>query len=244
MCIPTYEIGGDYFDYIPIDEDRIAIVIADVSGDGVPAALIMAAFRALLRYNAKLFLNPAKLMQLMNQHVSEFMRKRDFISIFYGILNNKDHSFSYCNCGHNPALHFTSTVTKFLEGGGPSLNLLKDAEFKTFELKLRNNDLILFYTDGVVEVFSKDRKQFGLERLIDIFNSNTDKSPTEIIKKIISSTKEFSSSDFYNDDFTLLLLKRNSSKSHPYKPHFVLTLTIIFFKFDIVNFIYFLRSLK
>lgn len=209
VCIPTYEIGGDYFDYIPIDENRIAIVIADVSGDGVPAALIMAAFRALLRYNAKLFSNPAKLMQLMNEHVAEFMRKRDFISIFYGILNYKDHSFSYCNCGHNPALHFTSTGTKFLEGGGPSLNLLKDAEFKTFELKLGHNEMILFYTDGVVEVFSKDKKQFGLDRLIEIFNYNAEKSPTEIVKMIISSTKEFSSSDFYNDDFTLLALKRN-----------------------------------
>ena len=208
VCIPTYEIGGDYFDYVAIDENRIAIVIADVSGDGVPAALIMAAFRALLRYNAKLFSNPAELMQLMNEHVSEFMRKRDFISIFYGILNYKDHSFSYCNCGHNPALHFTSTGTKLLEGGGPSLNLLRDAEFKTFELKLGNNDLILFYTDGVVEVFSKDRKQFGLDRLIEIFISSAEKSPNEIIKKIISSTKEFSSSEFYKDDFTLLVLKR------------------------------------
>ena len=62
------------------------------------------------------------------------MRKRDFISIFYGILNYIDHSFTYCNCGHNPALHYSSTGTKLLEGGGPSLNLLKDAEFKTLNL--------------------------------------------------------------------------------------------------------------
>jgi len=210
VCIPTYEIGGDYFDYIPIDENRIAIVIADVSGDGVPAALIMAAFRALLRYNAKLFSNPAELMQLMNEHVSEFMRKRDFISIFYGILNYTDHSFVYCNCGHNPALHYSSTGTKLLEGGGPSLNLLKDAEFKTLKLTLGNNDQILFYTDGVVEVFNKDKKQFGLDRLINVFNSNADKSPDDIIKQIISATKDFSSSDFYNDDFTLLVLKKNN----------------------------------
>ena len=209
VCIPTYEIGGDYFDYIPIDENRIAIVIADVSGDGVPAALIMAAFRALLRYNAKLFSDPAKLMHLLNEHVSEFMRKRDFISIFYGILNYRDHSFTYCNCGHNPALHYNSTGTKLLEGGGPSLNLLKEAGFKTVELNLDKCDQILFYTDGVVEVFSTDKKQFGLEKLIETFNSNADKSPGKITKEIISATKNFSSSDFYNDDFTLLVLKRN-----------------------------------
>jgi sigma-B regulation protein RsbU (phosphoserine phosphatase) len=157
VCIPTYEIGGDYFDYIPIDEDRIAIVIADVSGDGVAAALIMAAFRALLRYNAKLFSDPKKLMKLMNEQVPEFMRKRDFISIFYGILNHKIHSFTYCNCGHNPALFWNSDITKLLESSDPSLNLIKYAEFKSFEIHLDKNDQILFYTDGVVEVFSKDK---------------------------------------------------------------------------------------
>ncbi len=210
VCIPTYVIGGDYFDYIPIDEDRIAIVIADVSGDGVPAALIMAAFRALLRYNAKLFSDPVQMMNLMNKQVCEFMRKRDFISIIYGILNHKNHSFVYCNCGHNPALHYSSKTTQLLESDGPSLNLIKDAEFKSSELNLENNDLILFYTDGVIEIFNKDKKQFGLERLIDIFNSNFNRKPNEIIDKIISLTKEFSSSDFYNDDFTMLVLKRNN----------------------------------
>lgn len=210
VCIPTFEIGGDYFDYIPLDKDRIGIVISDVSGDGVPAALIMAAFRALLRYNARLFLDPAKLMKLMNEQVAEFMRKRDFISVFYGILDYKNHTFVYCNCGHNPALHLSSQKIKLLEGGGPSLNLLKEAEFKNSELQLKMNDQILLYTDGVVEVFSKEKKQFGLERLKEIFISGSEKCPKEIIEHIISATKNFSSSDFYKDDFTLLAIKRNN----------------------------------
>jgi sigma-B regulation protein RsbU (phosphoserine phosphatase) len=138
------------------------------------------------------------------------MRKRDFISIFYGILNYKDHSFIYSNCGHNPALHYSSTGTKLLEGGDPSLNLIKDAEFKSFEIHLDKNDQILFYTDGVVEVFSKDKQQYGLNRLINLFETNIVKSPDKMISEIISSTKSFSSSDFYNDDFTLLALKRNN----------------------------------
>ncbi len=209
VCIPTYEIGGDYFDYIALDEDRLAVIVADVSGDGVPAALIMAAFRALLRYNAKLFSDPTKLMELMNEQVSEFMRKRDFISVFYGILNHKTHSFIYCNCGHNPALLWNSNMTKLLEGGNPSLNLVRDPEFKSFEIHLENNDQILFYTDGVVEVFSKDKQQFGLDRLINLFETNIVKSPKKMIDEIISSIKVFSSSDVYSDDFTLLVLKRN-----------------------------------
>jgi sigma-B regulation protein RsbU (phosphoserine phosphatase) len=138
------------------------------------------------------------------------MRKRDFISIFYGMLDHNNNTFCYSNCGHNPALHLSSQKINLLEGSGPSLNLLKDAKFKNFEIQLEKNDQILLYTDGVVEVFNKDKKQFGLERLTDIFKSNIDKSPKEIIDKIISSTKEFSSSNSYSDDFTLLALKRNN----------------------------------
>jgi sigma-B regulation protein RsbU (phosphoserine phosphatase) len=210
VCIPNYEIGGDYFDYIILDKDRLAIVIADVSGDGIPAALIMAAFRALLRYNAKLFNDPSKLMELMNEQVSEFMRKRDFISIFYGVLNLKTHTFSYCNCGHNPPLFFESGKIRYLESCGPSLNLIKNAEYYTNQIELRKNDQIILYTDGVVEVFDKEKNQFGLDRLTNLIRSNLDKSPKEMIDIIIQSTEEFSFSGVYKDDFTLLALNRTN----------------------------------
>ena len=209
ICIPTFEIGGDYFDYIILDENRLAIVVADVSGDGIPAALIMAAFRALLRYNATLFPDPGKLMEIMNDHVSDFMRSRDFISAFYAILNHKTHKLSYCNCGHNPALFCHANQVKLLEKSGPSLNILKNAEFSSNEIDIAENDRILFYTDGAIEVFNKYKEQFGLNRLINIFASMKTESPKEIIEDIILSTKEFNASDFYKDDFTLVALNRN-----------------------------------
>ena len=208
ICIPTYDIGGDYFDYISLDDNRLAILVADVSGDGIPAALIMAAFRALLRYNAKLFSDPAKLMKVMNEHVSEFMRTRDFISVFYAILDHKNHRLIYSNCGHNPSLHLNSSETNLLESTGPSLNLLKDAEFISKEIYIDKNDNILFYTDGVTEVFNEENEQFGLNRLMNLLGANKNQSPDKIIRDIILSTKTFCSSDFYSDDFTLIALKR------------------------------------
>ena len=211
ICIPTFEIGGDYFDYIMLDENRLAIVVADVSGDGIPAALIMAAFRALLRYNAKLFSKPDRLMEIMNAHVSDFMRTRDFISTFYGILDHKSHKLYYCNCGHNPALFCHSDEIKLLEKSGPSLNLLKNAKFRSNEINLAENDIILFYTDGATEVFNEEKEQFGLGRLIKIIGKKKTESPKEIVNDIISSTKIFNASDMYNDDFTLVALKRNNS---------------------------------
>lgn len=210
VCIPTFEIGGDYFDYINLDDNKIAIVISDVSGDGVPAALIMAGLRSLIRNNAKKFDDPAKLMSLMNHFVSEFMRKRDFISIFYAILDFQNHQLTYCNCGHNPAIKFSSGKIEYLEGGGPSLNLLKDASFNSSTIKINPQDLILFYTDGVIEVFNKDKKQFGIELLNKTINQYSDSSPKKIMQAIIKATKDFSQSDSYNDDFTLIVAKRIS----------------------------------
>jgi len=208
ICIPAFEIGGDYFDYINIDENNLGIVVSDVSGDGVPAALIMAAFRALLRYSSKLFLSPSKLMEHMNENVAEFMRKRDFISIFYGVINFKTHTFSYCNCGHNPPLFFESGKINFLESCGPSLNLIKNVEYYTSQIKLGKNDQIILYTDGVVEVFNKEKNQFGLDRLIKLFKSNSNRSPKEIIDIVTQATRDFSYQGVYKDDFTLLVLKK------------------------------------
>jgi phosphoserine phosphatase RsbU/P len=185
--------------------------VADVSGDGIPAALIMAAFRALLRYNAKRFTDPGDLMKLMNELVPEFMRSRDFISIYYGILDYKSHKFKYCNCGHNPSLLWQEDKIRLLEKTGPSLNLLKVADFNTNEIILNNNDLILLYTDGVVEVFDKSGEQFGLSGLNKVFEKHSTKTPVELIENITFSTREFNSSDIYNDDFTLLVLKRNDT---------------------------------
>lgn len=210
ICMPTYDIGGDYYDYIHLGDDKLAVMVADVSGDGIPAALIMAAFRALLRYNARLFSDPAELMKLLNGHVSEFMRPRDFISVFYGILDHKNHSMIYSNCGHNPSLHVGNTGIKLLEGTGPSLNLIKDAQFTSNEIPVLPGESVLLYTDGVVEVFNESKDQFGLERLKDQLKENKTDVPENIIRKIILSTKEFCATDFYSDDFTLLLLKRTA----------------------------------
>ncbi|MDH3268617.1 MAG: GAF domain-containing protein, partial [Ignavibacteria bacterium] len=92
ICIPTYEIGGDYYDYIQLDNNNLAIVIADVSGDGIPAALIMSAFRALLHSQIKADNNPSEIMSVLNQQIPIVSRKRDFISVFYAKLNFKEHT--------------------------------------------------------------------------------------------------------------------------------------------------------
>jgi len=209
ICIPTFDIGGDYYDYIPLDENRIAIVIADVSGDGIPAALIMASFRAMLRNQLKSTKDLAEMMNQLNLQIPDVSRKRDFITTFCGELNFKEHFFNFVNCGHNPPILIKSDGKMILlEKGGPSLNIIKDARFESDSIKIDSGDQIVFYTDGVTEIFGKDSKEFGLERLRGILLETRNKSAGEIINSVVESTRNYSGKKHYRDDFTLVVLKR------------------------------------
>ena len=209
LCIPTYDIGGDYYDYISLDENNLAIVIADVSGDGIPAALIMASFRAMLRNHLNLNTDPAEIMNLLNKQIADVSRKRDFITAFYGKLNLTEHSLNFVNCGHNPPILIKSNgQIVLLEAGGPSLNIIKDINFNSGSITLEPGDQIIFYTDGVTEIFGKDSKEFGFERLRDLLLKSKNNSADEIINFVVESTRNFSGTKFYRDDFTLVVLKR------------------------------------
>jgi len=212
LCIPTFEIGGDYFDYIQIDEDKIAITVADISGDGIPAALIMTAYRALLRSHVKMYRDPSDLMQFLNTQLSDFTRKKDFVTAFYGILNTKDNTFHYTNCGHNPPLLFkTNGEVELLDLHGPSLCLMEDVRFKNGKAKLNPGDQIVLYTDGVTEVFNDKKEEFGLDKLIDVIKPNIKMPVNDLLYKIIEETKNFSKSEYYKDDYTLVIVKRQNT---------------------------------
>ena len=209
ICIPTYEIGGDYYDYIQLDNQNLAIVIADVSGDGIPAALIMSAFRALLHSQIKADNNPFEIMNVLNQQIPIVSRKRDFISVFYAKLNFKEHTCTYTNCGHNPPMLLRSNgKMELLEQGSAALNILTDAKFISGSVKLEQGDQIIFYTDGVTEVFNTDNVEYGFERLKKIILESKDQSASEIITNIVNSTKAFSGTTLFRDDFTIIVLKR------------------------------------
>jgi len=209
ICIPTYEIGGDYYDYIPLDDQNLAIVIADVSGDGIPSALIMSAFRALLYSQINPDKNPSEIMSVLNQQIPFVSRKRDFISVFYAILNFKEHTCTYTNCGHNPPMLLRSNgKIELLEQGSAALNILNDAKFNSDSVILGPGDQIIFYTDGVTEVFNADNVEYGFERLRKIILDSNDQSASEIITNIVNSTKTFSSTKLFRDDFTIIVLKR------------------------------------
>jgi phosphoserine phosphatase RsbU/P len=212
VCLPTHEIGGDYFDYVPLGEDLLGIVVSDVAGEGVPAALLSTAFKALFIAHVKTTRDPAELLATLSRVIPEFTRKRDFITVFYGILDVRRHRLLFANAGHNqPLLVHSSGATERLEPVGPALNIVESPTYAARDLPLEKGDSVIVYTDGVVEVFNSRSEQFGLENLEEACRSLREVSAELMVGEIVQLTRKFSGSTIYDDDFTLMVIKRLST---------------------------------
>ncbi|MCK5573607.1 MAG: SpoIIE family protein phosphatase, partial [Bacteroidetes bacterium] len=212
VCLPTFEIGGDYFDYIPLSEGRTGIVIADVAGNGIPAALLMTAFRTLLLTRARSHPAPSELLETMNRAIPGFTRKRDFITAFFGILDPREHTLVYANAGHNlPLVVRASGIIESLPLVGPGLNIVESPAYETGTMSLAAGDHLVMYTDGVVEVFNRDGMEFGRERLEETLRGTADLPASRILDRIVSATVEFAGAKTSADDSTIVIVKRNST---------------------------------
>jgi phosphoserine phosphatase RsbU/P len=209
LCVPAYEVGGDYFDYVRLGADRLGIVVADVSGNGIAAALLMTSFRALLIPPARAGMPPEKLMGQMNGLLPEFARKRDFITALYGILDLSAGTFTYANCGQNfPFLVRAGGTIERLTQSGPSLIIMPDTQYTTGTAVIREGDLLVLYTDGVVEVFNDAQEQFGNERLEEVASHARGRSAGEVLQEIVAAARAFSGPAITHDDSTLVVVKR------------------------------------
>ena len=206
--LATYAIGGDYYDYIPLDMDRYAIIVADVSGDGVPAALVMSAFRALLRTQVKREQNPGQLAISLNRLLPEFSGRGDFVTAFLAILDARSRIVQYTNCGHNPALLIPNDeTTDKLVPSGPALGVFKDGIYETSSFTLQPGDLLVLYTDGAIEMENAEGEFFGEQRLEQVICENNRLSVGDIQQAVVQATQAFTGQQLYRDDFTLVILK-------------------------------------
>ncbi|MBZ5538503.1 MAG: SpoIIE family protein phosphatase [Acidobacteriia bacterium] len=207
--LPNSEIGGDYFDYIPLPHGKLGIAIADVSGKGVPAALIMATFRAALRTRVRLDSSISRVMQSVNTFLLESVGSSDFVTAVFGALDPRSGRFAYSNCGHNPPLILRgggSTVE--LQEGGLVLGVDGDARYNASTVTLDPGDVLVLYTDGVVEVPDPGGKEFGLKGLERTIRGAWNLSATDMIQSVVRSTESLIGSAGYDDDFTLMVVKR------------------------------------
>ena len=208
MNFPSSEVGGDYFDFISLTESDMGIVIGDVAGHGVPAALNMANFRACLRVEAKSNYDIPIILSKVNEFLFETNRPGDFVTAFYGVLNRHSHVLTYSNAGHNPPLLIRGKDNiRELSEGGLLLGSFGNATYEQVRLHLRPNDLVVFYTDGVTEAQNADGEEFGIKRLIEMAIRYQNLTALEIVRRISHDVHLYRSMDSIQDDLTLSVIK-------------------------------------
>lgn len=209
------DVGGDYFDFVQIDDDRLGIIVADVSGKGVPGSLVMTMIRTALRLESKGNLSPTDILSSVNRFVADDVKKGMFITIFLITLDSKNRTISYASAGHNPMILYRkdSDACYFLNTRGMPLGISLP-EGVTFEkslqadkVKLKKDDMLVIYTDGITEAMNKAGAQYGNDRLIEFIKKNSDVSPEEFTRKLDNDINRFTAGAPQNDDITLVVIK-------------------------------------
>ena len=208
---PAKDVGGDFYDFFQIDDERIGLVIADVSVNGVPASLFMAVSRTLLHATALRGVSSAECLTYANKLLCKESLDSMFVTVFYGIYHYKTGMMDYTNAGHNPPylLRGGRTVECLPVASNFVVGVFDDIEFESNTLTFGIGDTLLLYTDGVTEAFNDKREQFSESNLQDILASmHESSSAKEVVTSVLQSVKTFSGDYPQSDDITLLSLQR------------------------------------
>ena len=218
-CQPAKVVSGDYYDFIRLDETHLGVVIADVSGKGVPASLVMATCRGLMRVSAEQQLSPTAVLQRVNRLLFADIREDMFVSLAYCVLNSVTGEITMVRAGHDPPLLFRSAdgTIELLRPPGLALGVDKGPVFdratRETTLQMQPGDRLLLYTDGVTEaVEPKSRDEFGGERLADVFRREAavGAAPQPLIASVQDAVNAFTRGARHHDDVTLVVIERRA----------------------------------
>jgi serine phosphatase RsbU (regulator of sigma subunit) len=211
VFIPAFEVGGDYYDFFEIDETKLGFIIADVSGKGISAAFIMAEVKGIFESLSKTIERPKDILIKANEILQRTLDRKNFVSAAYGLIDLKKETVSISRAGHCPILLVRNNIVENLRPNGIGLGLNFGSQFvdslEEIELKLRGNDIIVLYTDGITEAKNKELEDFGSIQFEQILINNSNKNADEISNKVIREVTLFSQSKPQHDDITLVILK-------------------------------------
>lgn len=210
MSYAAKEVGGDYFDFIELENSRWGIALGDVSGKGIPAALLMSNMQATLRNQAITNSTLVGCMEKTNNFLYRSTESNKFATLFFGSLDAKTKTFEYVNAGHNFPFHLDKK-NEFhpLETGGLVMGMIPDCRFEQGTVKLETGDLIIIYSDGATEAENNFEEMYGDKRLRDIVLQNRSLSSAKLIEKIYAAVKDFEGGKKQDDDITLVVIKAN-----------------------------------
>ncbi|WP_321504436.1 SpoIIE family protein phosphatase [uncultured Methanoregula sp.] len=210
MSVMAKEVGGDFFDLIPLSGRRLGIMIADVSGKGIPAALFMALSRIVVRVNATWYnAHPAGAIRDSNTIITEDSRQGMFVTLFYGILDSEKRILTYVNAGHNPPVIHRAAGGTFeeLPATGIAIGATLDATYTAETVPLAPGDVMVMYTDGITEAENARQDMFGEDRFREVIARSSGLTADEITKQILSEVRNFCGNQPQSDDITLMVIK-------------------------------------
>ncbi|PYL67572.1 MAG: hypothetical protein DMF20_03140 [Verrucomicrobia bacterium] len=214
LNVPARQVSGDYFDYIQVDKERLGVAIADVSGKGVPASLIMAICRSVLRAEAARNPSPADVLRKVNRQLYPDIKEDMFISMAYLILNHQHDGVTLARAGHDAPLLYkqqSQTVIPLKPPGmvvGIDSGNVFDRLTIDFAVPLERDDCLVLYTDGVTETLNAEGDEFGLDRMRQSVRASATNGAQAIVRKIIEDVRDFTGSIPQNDDITLIAIRK------------------------------------
>ena len=209
LNLPATEVGGDFYDFIPVGSTSWGLVIADVSGKGVPAALFMALSRTLIRASASRNPDPVASIREANHSIYLDSKTSMFVTLFYAILDIRKKTLTFVNAGHNPPLLLASGSegVSLLKARGIALGVIDEVDLEPVEVVLSSGDVVVLYTDGVTEATNERDEEYGVERLSALVSASRGLPAKEIINAIVKDVTAFAGSRPQFDDITLMVLK-------------------------------------
>ncbi|MCZ6703388.1 MAG: PP2C family protein-serine/threonine phosphatase, partial [Ignavibacteria bacterium] len=209
--IPAKDVGGDYYDFIQIDDNNFAFCLGDVSGKGMSAAMLMSNLQATLRAQILSGVNSTETITMANELLYQSTDSSKFVTLFLGIVNIESNEINYCNAGHNNPLRFDkNNQVKELDVGGLILGFQPDSSYLEGSIPFHPDDTLVLYSDGITEAMDDKNEEFGEERLTGLIIKYKSEDIYKLIDRIIDEVNKFSDGTPQSDDMTLMIIKRDA----------------------------------
>jgi sigma-B regulation protein RsbU (phosphoserine phosphatase) len=208
--IPCFDVGGDFYDFLQISDNCFAVAIADVIGKGIPAAIMMSLFRGAVRAYADTEhdkCNIDRIIGKLNKTACGECRDGEFVALFYAVVDVKEKTITYCNCGHEPAVLIRDGKVTELDKGGFVLGIEPTAEYQIETLKLKDGDCLLFYTDGLIDAANFDGELWGRENMLETAMKFTSDPAEQMVKDILAYRRRFVGLARQVDDTSIIVIK-------------------------------------
>jgi sigma-B regulation protein RsbU (phosphoserine phosphatase) len=218
VCKAARSVSGDYYDFLKLDEHRVGLVLGDVSGKGISAALLMAAIQSALRaqfydglgggeISTPAQLSTARVVDRLNRQIYANTPMEKYVTFFFAVYDARTRNLSYTNAGHLPPILFRDGKIERLSIGGTVVGLFPSAAYEVGEIRLEPHDLLLAYTDGITEPENTYGEEFGEARLLEVMRGVLNASPEVLATKVYRSVDEWTGSPELQDDMTLVLAR-------------------------------------